>query len=270
MAGMRPAYHPIRGENKMTGVGDVWTARTKYFDRPSANLKVVVANRYEWMNRFIDATWKGVELGCGAGLSRAFIRSEQLVLTDYGDYEWLDVKHVDALHTPFDDASFDFALCSNMIHHLAHPLRFLAEMSRILRPGGRLIVQDVHCSVFLRLALRVMRHEGYDYNVNVFDDDAVCTDPVDQWIGNNAIVDLLLEDKPQLLRKLPQFKLIYENNSEFLTFLNSGGVGAKTAYIPLPMPVVSVVDKIDRALIKRFPKAFAMQVQLVFEKRNHD
>ena len=87
-------------------------------------------------------------------------------------------------------------------------------------------------------------------------------------MGNNAIVDLLLEDKEQLFRKLPQFKLIYENNSEFLTFLNSGGVGAKTAYVPLPMPLVNLVDKFDRALIKRFPKAFAMQVQLVFEKRS--
>jgi|SRR6185369_15327920 len=267
MPGMRPAYHPPKGENKMTGVGDVWTARKKYFDRPSNNLKVVVSNRYEWMNRFIEPNWKGVEVGCGAGLSRAFIRSEQLVLTDYGDYEWLDVKHVDALHTPFENASFDFALCSNMIHHLAHPLRFFAEMSRILRPGGRLIVQDVHCSVFLRFALRAMRHEGYDYNVDVFNPDEVCTDPVDNWIGNNAIVDLLLEDKQRLLREIPQFELIYENNSEFLTFLNSGGVGAKTAYLPLPMPMVNLVDKLDRALIKTFPKTFAMQVQLVFEKR---
>jgi len=253
----------------MNGVGDVWTARSKYFDKPSANLKVVVANRYDWMNRFIEPNWKGLEVGCGAGLSRSFIRNEHFLLTDYGDYEWLDVKHVDALHTPFEDSSFDFAICSNMIHHLAHPLRFFAEMSRILRPGGRLIVQDVHCSVPLRLALRVMRHEGYDFNVDVFDSNEVCTDPVDNWIGNNAIVDLLLEDKQRLLREIPQFKLTYENNSEFLTFLNSGGVGAKTFYVPLPMLVATWVDKLDRVLIRKFPKAFAMQVQLVFEKR-HD
>lgn len=261
----RPAYHPPPG-NKMNGAGDVWGARSRYFDNASANLKVVVANRYEWMNRFIESDWEGVELGCGAGLSRGFIRSKRLVLTDHADYDWLDVKRVDALHTPFEDASFDFAMSVNVIHHLAHPLRFFTEMSRILRPGGRLIVQDVHCSIFLRMALRLQRHEGYDYNVDVFDDSVICTDPEDEWAGNNAIVDLLLQDKARLLRSTPQLKLIHEGYSEFLTLLNSGGVVAKSAYIPLPMPVMGVVDRIDRVLTKRFPSAFAAQVQLVFEK----
>jgi hypothetical protein len=82
-------------------------------------------------------------------------------------------------------------------------------------------------------------------------------------------VDLLLEDKARFFRKVPHLALIHENYSEFLTFLNSGGVGAKTAYVPLPMAVASAVDRLDRALIKRFPKAFALQVQLVFEKRSH-
>jgi hypothetical protein len=65
MRHMRPAYHPTPGENKMTGAGDVWTARRRYLENPSANLKVVVANRYEWMNRFIQHDWEGIELGCG-------------------------------------------------------------------------------------------------------------------------------------------------------------------------------------------------------------
>jgi SAM-dependent methyltransferase len=264
---MRPAYHPTPGENKMTGAGDVWTARTRYFAQPSANLKLVVANRYEWMNRFIEGAWRGVEVGCGAGLSRGFIRSRQLLLTDYADYDWLDVKNVNALETPFEDGSFDFALSVNVIHHLAHPLRFFTEMSRILRPGGRLIVQDVRCSSFLRLALRLQRHEGYDYNVDVFDPQAICTDPDDQWAGNNAIVDLLLEDRPRFFRAIPQFKLIHESYSEFLTLLNSGGVVAKTAYVPLPMPLMNIVDRVDRALTQKFPQAFACQVQLVFEKQ---
>lgn len=266
-APMRPAYHPTPADNDKSGAGDVWTARARYFENPSANLRVVVANRYEWMNRFIQNDWEGVELGCGAGMSRGLIRSKRLVLTDHAEYEWLDVKKVDALHTPFADASFDFALSVNVVHHLAHPLRFFKEMARILRPGGRLIIQDVHCSIFLRLALRLQRHEGYDYNVDVFDDEAICTDPNDEWAGNNAIVDLLLEDRARFLESTPQLTLIHESHSEFLTLLNSGGVVAKTAYVPLPMPLMGVVDRIDRVLTKRFPETFASQVQLVFEKK---
>ena len=107
------------------------------------------------------------------------------MLTDFSDHEWLDVKQVDALHTPFGDASFDFVIASNMIHHLAHPLWFFAEVRRILKPGGRLIVQDVHNTIF-RSALRIQHHEGYDYNVSVFDENAICTDPDDLRAGNNA------------------------------------------------------------------------------------
>ncbi len=263
---MRPAYRPRPDEDRMAGPGDVWMARTRYFGQPTANLRVVVRNRYVWMNDFIGADERGVELGAGAGLSREFIRCKELLLTDFADYEWLDVKHVDALRTPFEDASFDFAISVNVIHHLAHPLRFFAEMSRILKKGGRLIVQDMTCSMFLRLALRLQRHEGYDYNVRVFDEDAVCTDPNDLWAGNNAIVDLLFEDETRFFEAVPYFRRVHRSHSEFLTFLNSGGVIARTACVPLPMPLMRVVDVVDRALTQAFPKTFACSVQLVFEK----
>jgi SAM-dependent methyltransferase len=263
---MRPAYRPRPDEDRMTGPGDVSKARTRYFGRPTANLRVVVRNRYNWMNEFIGADERGVEIGSGAGLSREFIRCKELLLTDFAGYDWLDVKHVDALRTPFEDASFDFVISVNVIHHLAHPLRFFAEMNRILRKGGRLIIQDVSCSIFLRLALRLQRHEGYDYNARVFDEDAVCTDPNDPWAGNNAIVDLLFEDEARFFEAVPYFREVHRSHSEFLTLLNSGGVIARTAHIPLPMPMMRVVDVVDRALTRAFPKTFASQIQLVLVK----
>jgi SAM-dependent methyltransferase len=263
---MRPAYRPTPQANHMSGAGDVVRARARYFDRPSANLQVVVENRFSWMNRFIGENDHGIEIGAGAGLSREFIRSKNLRLTDFGDHEWLDVKGVDAMATPFESESLDFVISVNVIHHLAHPLRFFAEMGRILKRGGRLVIQDVHCSLFMRAALRLQRHEGYDYNVDVFDDSVICTDPADPWAGNNAIVDLLLEDEARFFRAIPQFREIHRSHSEFLTLLNSGGVIARTVYVPLPMPLMRVVDGVDRVLTRKFPGAFASQVQLVLEK----
>lgn len=251
----------------MKGAGDVHAARARYYGRPSANLKTVVRNRYEWMNRFIATDERGVELGCGPGFARDFIRCRELVLTDCAEYEWLDVKNVDALATPFPDARFDFALTVNVIHHIAYPLRFFREMARIIRPGGRLIIQDVHCSIFLRLALRVQRHEGYDFDVDVFDESAVCTDPQDPWAGNNAIVDMLFADEPRFFSAVPELTRVHRSYSEFLTLLNSGGVVAQTAYLPLPAPVMRVVDRFDRWLTNAFPQQFASQVQLVLQRR---
>lgn len=41
---------------------------------------------------------------------------------------------------PFDDASFDTVLSNQVFEHVRDPRAFFAELARVLRPGGRLIV----------------------------------------------------------------------------------------------------------------------------------
>ena len=43
---------------------------------------------------------------------------------------------------PFEDASFDAVICSNSFHHYPNPQKFFDSVKRVLRPGGRLILQD--------------------------------------------------------------------------------------------------------------------------------
>lgn len=49
-------------------------------------------------------------------------------------------------HLAFPDQSFDVVLCTWMIHHLPtnDQRRGLAEMARVLKPGGRLLLVDSH------------------------------------------------------------------------------------------------------------------------------
>ena len=48
----------------------------------------------------------------------------------------------DCENLPFDDNSFDVIICSNSFHHYPNPQRFFDGAKRVLRPGGRLILQD--------------------------------------------------------------------------------------------------------------------------------
>ena len=43
---------------------------------------------------------------------------------------------------PFDDNAFDAVICSNSFHHYPNPQKFFDSAQRVLRPGGRLILQD--------------------------------------------------------------------------------------------------------------------------------
>jgi SAM-dependent methyltransferase len=46
----------------------------------------------------------------------------------------------DALRLPFADGAFDAVVCSEVLEHLQDVAAALAEMTRVLRPGGRLAV----------------------------------------------------------------------------------------------------------------------------------
>lgn len=52
----------------------------------------------------------------------------------------LKASHAESL--PFPDESFDVVVSTNAFHYFRNPLGVLKEMSRVLRPHGRLVITD--------------------------------------------------------------------------------------------------------------------------------
>jgi ubiquinone/menaquinone biosynthesis C-methylase UbiE len=50
-----------------------------------------------------------------------------------------DLRHIDAERLPFDDASMDIVYSWGVIHHSEKPEAIIAEVRRVLKPGGRFI-----------------------------------------------------------------------------------------------------------------------------------
>ena len=77
----------------------------------------------------VDNSDKMVELGT------ALARNQGLPSLEYrkGDLEAV----------PIADSAVDLALFSQSLHHALHPERALTEASRILRPGGRIVILDL-------------------------------------------------------------------------------------------------------------------------------
>jgi len=55
----------------------------------------------------------------------------------------LEYRKGDLEAVPIRDATVDLAFFSQALHHAQHPARAVAEASRILRPGGRIVVLDL-------------------------------------------------------------------------------------------------------------------------------
>jgi len=54
--------------------------------------------------------------------------------------DWpLHGEYGDLARLPFEDATFDAAVCISVLEHLASPLSAIAELQRVVRPGGLLV-----------------------------------------------------------------------------------------------------------------------------------
>ena len=253
-------------ENIMKQEGDVEQSISRIDG--NKNLYALLAERFQWMNNFINENDKGIEVGAAAGFSKKFIKSKNFKISDYDNYSHLDYKNVDAQNTGFKDNEFDFIISSNMIHHLPFPLKFFDEMHRILKKGGKLIIFDAHCSLLLQIVLILMRHEGFDFTKDVWSLEDPSTDSKDLWSGNSAVPYLIFNNKKIFEEKMGnKFELRYQVLCECFLFLNSGGVTAKTFYIPMNFFFLKIIKFFDKILTRILPNVFALAYKIVLEKK---
>ena len=59
-------------------------------------------------------------------------------------------------------------------------------MNRILKRGGRLIIFESYCSVVFQI-VTILRHEGFDFTVDVWDEEKAKSDENNAWHGNVAV-----------------------------------------------------------------------------------
>ena len=253
--------------NRMRKISDTKYAKKIYKETKNQNVKFLLKNRFEWMNKYIKENDVGIEVGSGSGFAKDFIINKNFKLTDLSSDDHLDYKNIDAQDTKFSDESFDYVIASNMIHHSPYPIKFFNEIHRILKKKGKLLIFEPYSSIVLQLITIVMRHEGFDFTVNVWDEKKPKSDEEDVWSGNIAVSNLIFDDKSLFNKNLGKyFKFEYEELTECLIFLNSGGVTSKTFYIPMNNFFMKLLDKIDKILIKIFPNIFCLGRKIVLIK----
>lgn len=57
--------------------------------------------------------------------------------------ERITLEHVDAKTLPYPDNTFDGLISNSIVHHIHDSLRALKEMSRVVKPGGLVLIRDL-------------------------------------------------------------------------------------------------------------------------------
>ena len=259
-------YIPSPKDNRMKNEGGLVEARKYVLENKNPNLQHLLNLRYQWMKEFLTQEMKGIEFGAGIGSTKIFLPTLDIISTDIVTNDWLDKCPVDATASGFDDQQFDYVLVNQVLHHIANPVEFFSEASRILKPNGLILIQDPWSSFFCKLALKLMRHEGYNDLIDLDQENPAFCESENPWSANCSTARLIFESHKG--RKILQdFNLLHFDKAEFLSFLNSGGVTAKTRYFSLTASLLRLENKVDRFLCKLAPNIFALQVRVVLQKR---
>lgn len=70
----------------------------------------------------------------------------------------VEFQVADANALPFPDAAFDLVVCNSVLHHMAEPERLLAEIARLAKPRGAILLRDLCRPGALAYRWHVRRH----------------------------------------------------------------------------------------------------------------
>lgn len=120
------------------------TRRAIYrFQNPQVSLIDWIVSRIDWPPGSV------LDVGCGPGiyLEKLSHRSDLVAGVDLSPGMVKEAKRstpavtvADAQYLPFDENAFDTTLCTHVLYHVPDIAASIAELRRVTRPGGRVVV----------------------------------------------------------------------------------------------------------------------------------
>ena len=138
-------------------------------------LRNMVPGRLAWFDRHIDWAGKAVlDLGCGGGFMAEALAARGAIVTgidpaaeaiaaarSHAQAGGLDIRYDvgvgEAL--PHDAGAFDAVVCVDVLEHVADLRRVLAEVARVLRPGGVFLFDTINRNPLSRLVTITMAED---------------------------------------------------------------------------------------------------------------
>jgi SAM-dependent methyltransferase len=159
-----------------------------------------------------------VELGSGGGFLDRYIPN--LIKTEVVPLPFIDVV-CRAESLPFASASTGAIVMVNVLHHIGEVDRFFDEATRILIPGGLIVMIEPFVSRWSRLVYRYLHHEPFDPEVEEWK-----LPPAGRLSGGNDALSwiLFVRDRERFSRQYPKLRIEGVQPHSAFSHLLSGGV----------------------------------------------
>jgi 2-polyprenyl-3-methyl-5-hydroxy-6-metoxy-1,4-benzoquinol methylase len=211
-----------------------------------------------------------IELGSGNGCLKKILKQKNILLTDIIKYPWID-KKIDMLKVNLGKKylnKVDVFIINHSLHHCANPSNCLHKLSKYLKTNGVILINEPETSFMLKLLQIILDDESWSLTDDVFNKYKNLFNPKNPWISNTAVAQLLFINKYKFEKNFPQYSIEKNYVSEFLIFLNSGGVNSNFFYLKFNPFLLNMIDFIDKFLIFLFPSFFALNRTIVLRKIN--
>jgi SAM-dependent methyltransferase len=179
-----------------------------------------------------------IEIGSGPGLAQEII--PELELSDVVQAPW-HAHQLAAEALPFGDGQVGALVLFDVLHHLRSPARFLTEATRVLPPGGRVVLCEPYVSPLSFPVYRFLHEEGCSLSVDPLA-SSLATGSSDPFDGNQAIPTLLFgRHRHALARRFPSLPLVKLERLAGPAYPASGGFSGR----PLPGPLFRALLAIE-------------------------
>jgi SAM-dependent methyltransferase len=201
-----------------------------------------------------------LEIGGGSGNLKAVL--PDVVSSDIVAAPWLDVV-ADAHALPFADGSFAGIVMVDVLHHLAHPRRFLAEATRVLRPGGRVVMVEPGITPASHLFFRLFHPEPVRMDADPLG-NAPLNDPSDPWDANQGLPTLLF--RRHAARYAVAFPRLVLREASLLSLFAYPLSGGFRQWSLLPVCAVGPLLALEDRLLPWLGPAMAFRLLVVLER----
>jgi len=197
---------------------------------------------------------KLLEIGSGGGFIKDYLPNVET--SDITEFPWTD-RTYSALDMPYaeDEASAIFMI--DTFHHIPDSGKFLEEVSRVLKPGGELIMVEPANSSWGRFVYRNFHHEPFEP-----DSDWTIPESGPLTGANGALPWIVFERDRQVFdKKYPNLRIESIKYHTPFRYLLSGGVSYKGILPSFSFPVFRLIDNLFSRLSKNLSMFFTIEIK---------